>query len=545
MIAHPHKEAAMSTDHPTASPILSRRASGILLHPTSLPGPWGIGDLGPAAQTFVDFLAATGQQLWEVLPLHPTGYGDSPYQGLSAFAGNPNLISPDRLVADGLLTSEDLAGIGPFPEGRADFGAIIPLKRQLLQRAFERLQGGARPELIAALRDFREAERAWLEDFALFAALKNAHGGAEWLSWEEDLVRRTPAALERARNEQHAEIEYQVFAQFIFFRQWLALKQYANERGVQIVGDIPIFVGHDSADVWVNKDIFYMDERGRMTAVAGAAPDFFIATGQLWGNPLYRWDVLKARDYDWWVSRFRKALQQADIIRLDHFRGFAEYWEVPAGAETAVSGHWAPGPGYDLFAVAARELGPLPLIAEDLGLITPDVHELRERLGYPGMKVLVEAFHNDATNIYLPHNYLRDFVVYPGTHDMQTVRGWWQNLGPHPRQYAQQYMAVSGQDIVWDLIRLAFASVADMAIIQMQDLLDLDNSARMNTPGVTMGNWTWRYRPEQLTMTIAERLGGLTRLYGRDRPATPQAEEPATASAAAEQSAAPRAKPDR
>ena len=505
-----------------------------MLHPSSLPGPWGIGDLGPEATRFVDFLYATGQQLWEVLPLHPTGYGDSPYQGLSAFAGNPNLISPDRLVEDGLLTAEDLAGVGPFPEGRVDFGAVIPMKRQLLQRAYERFCGGARLELIEASRAFRAAEADWLEEFALFAALKNAHGGVEWLAWEEELARRDKKALERARADQREEIEFQVFAQFIFFRQWLNLKRYANERGVRIVGDIPIFVGHDSADVWVNQDIFYLDKTGRMTAVAGAAPDFFIATGQLWGNPLYRWDVLKKRGYDWWVQRFRKALVQADILRLDHFRGFANYWEVPATATTALEGHWAPGPGDDLFVVAARELGPLPLVAEDLGLITQDVHDLRARLGYPGMKVLIEAFHGESDNIYLPHTYTHDFMVYPGTHDMQTVRGWWQNLSPTVQHNARLYLNTDGRDIAWDLTRAAFASVADMAVIQMQDLLDLDNSARLNTPGTTEGNWTWRYRREQLDHTVTERLHLITRIYGRDRPPARQQEAAAADSTAQE-----------
>ncbi len=508
----------MDTNESTAAAILARRASGVLLHPTSLPGHWGIGDLGPEAHSFVDFLYTTGQQLWEVLPMGPTGYGDSPYQGLSAFAGNPNLISPDRLAEDGLLDAEELAGLPRFPEGRVDFGAVIPFKRQLLTHAYDRFRTGARPELITALHEFRATESDWLENFALFAALKEAHGGVEWSAWEDALARRDPAALERARTDLRAQIDYQVFAQFIFFRQWFSLKQYANERGVHIVGDIPIFMGYDSADVWANQDIFYLDANGRMTAVAGAAPDFFIATGQLWGNPLYRWDVLKDRGYDWWVARFRMALEQADVLRLDHFRGFAEYWEVEAEAETAINGHWAPGPGADLFEVASHALGPLPLIAEDLGLITPDVHELRAKLGYPGMKVLVEAFHGGADNIYLPHNYTHDFVVYPGTHDMQTVRGWWANLTPRVQEHARQYMRVDGRDIAWDLIHQAFASVADMAIIQMQDLLDLDNTARMNTPGTSQGNWTWRYQPEQITPHLTERLRLMTSLYGRDRP---------------------------
>jgi 4-alpha-glucanotransferase len=508
----------MNNPHPIASPILSRRSGGILLHPSSLPGPWGIGDLGPEAYSFVDFLHATGQRLWEVLPMGPTGYGDSPYQGLSAFAGNPNLISLDRLVEDNLLRTDDLVGVHPFPEGRVDFGTVIPFKRNMLEVAFKRFSAGARPDLLNALPAFRAEHSYWLDDYALFAALKKAHGGVQWLAWEDDLAQRKPAAIERAKETLRDEIEFQVFSQFIYFRQWFSLKKYANDRDVQIVGDIPIFVGHDSADVWVHQDIFYLDARGHMTAVAGAAPDFFISTGQLWGNPLYRWDVLKARGYGWWIERFRAMFTQVDILRLDHFRGFVNYWEVAADAKTAEHGHWAPGSGGDLFEVAAQKLGPLPLIAEDLGLITPDVHALRAELGFPGMKVLVEAFHGDADNIYLPHNYTHDFVVYPGTHDMQTVRGWWGNSSPEVQTNARLYMAVDGHDIAWDFIRLSLASVADMSIIQMQDLLDLDNSARMNTPGTTSGNWTWRYHREELTPAIAERLELLTRIYGRNLP---------------------------
>jgi 4-alpha-glucanotransferase len=505
----------------TVSPVLSIRSSGILLHISSLPGPWGIGDMGPEARRFVDILHHTGQQLWEVLPLGPTGYGDSPYQGLSAFAGNPNLISPELLLDERLLSMDDVAGYQPFEEGQVDYGAVIPFKRQLLQRAFERFRAGGNIELIEGLREFRKAHTSWLEDYALFIALKEAHGGEEWATWPRDLVRRDPEALRSAREELANEIDYHVFAQFIFFRQWLSLKSYANERGVRIVGDIPIFMGHDSADVWANQDLFYMDEEGQVTVVAGAAPDFFIKEGQLWGNPLYRWDVLKERGYDWWLERIRLALQQADILRLDHFRGFANAWEVKAGAPNAIDGRWAPGPGADLFETIARELGPLPLIAEDLGLITPDVHALRAQFGYPGMKVLQEAFHGDATNIYIPHNYARDFVVYTGTHDMQTTAAWWENLPPTIQHKARIYMGTDGRDIVWDMIRLAFASVADMAIIPMQDILTLDNSARLNTPGNPSGNWGWRFRYNQLDYSIIERLDTLTGVYGRAKIAPP------------------------
>ncbi len=509
------KEAQSSA----VSPVLSIRSSGLLLHISSLPGSWGIGDMGPEARRFVDILHHTGQQLWEVLPLGPTGYGDSPYQGLSAFAGNPNLISPEMLLEERLLSVDDLAGMQPFGEGGIDFGAVIPFKRQLLQRAFERFRAGHSIELIEELHKFSADQSAWVEDYALFIALKEAHDGAEWATWPQELIRREPAALESARQALAEQVDYHVFAQFIFFRQWLSLKSYANARGVRIVGDIPIFMGHDSADVWAHQDLFYMNDKGQLTVVAAAAPDFFIREGQLWGNPLYRWDVLKERGYDWWLERIRMALQQADVLRLDHFRGFANAWEVKAGAPNAIDGRWAPGPGGDLFETIACELGPLPLIAEDLGLITPDVHALRAQFGYPGMKVLQEAFHGDATNIYLPHNYTRDFVVYTGTHDMQTTLNWWQTLPPSIQHKARLYMGTDAHDIVWDLIRLAFASVADMAIIPMQDLLTLDNSARLNTPGNPSGNWTWRYRNDQIDYGIIERLQTLTNIYGRSKPA--------------------------
>src|SRR6266540_494247 len=455
----------------------SPRKSGILLHPTSLPGRWGIGDLGDAAYAFVDFLTAAGQQLWQVMPLGPTGYGDSPYQGFSAFAGNPLLISLDNLLAEGLLADEDLFGAPSFPDAMVDYGAVIPFKDALLRRSFERFMAAAAPEQRDAFADFRARNHAWLDDYALFAALKQAHGGANWNTWPPETAARQPEAIAYWTRDLSDQIEFHAYLQFQFFSQWRRLKQYANERGVQIVGDIPIFVAYDSADVWANREIFALDDQGRPTVVAGVPPDYFSATGQLWGNPLYRWDVLARRGYTWWVERFRTTLTLVDIARLDHFRGFAAYWEVPAGEPTAVKGRWAPGPGVALFEVVRAALGGLPIIAEDLGLITQDVEDLRDTLGFPGMKVLQFAFNGDPDDAYLPHNYERRCVVYTGTHDNDTTLGWWRTITPDDRRNVQLYLGRDGSDISWDFIRLALASVAEMAIIPMQDVLGLGSEA--------------------------------------------------------------------
>jgi 4-alpha-glucanotransferase len=498
------------------------RTSGILLHPTSLPGRWGIGDLGAAAYTFVDFLHASGQQLWQVMPLGPTGYGDSPYQGFSAFAGNPLLISLDQLAAEGLLTDADLAGAPAFPDAAVDYGTVIPFKLDLLRRSFARFKTDAAQQ-HRAFAEFRTAQREWLASYALFAALKEAHGGANWNAWDPAIARREPHAVGEWGSRLSHETEFHAYMQFQFYRQWRQLKAYANSRGVQIIGDIPIFVAYDSADVWGNREIFELDEQGLPTVVAGVPPDYFSATGQLWGNPLYRWDVLARQGYRWWIERFRAALTLVDIVRLDHFRGFAAYWEVPAGEETAVNGRWAPGPGAALFeAVRAALGGPsttltagLPIIAEDLGLITPDVEELRDQLGFPGMKVLQFAFGGGADALYLPHNYRRHCVVYTGTHDNDTTLGWWNSAAPHERTHVQLYLGRDGSDISWDFTRLALASVAEMAIVPLQDVLALGSAARMNIPGRAGGNWAWRFTPEMLTLEVAERLRALTALYGR------------------------------
>jgi 4-alpha-glucanotransferase len=491
------------------------RKSGILLHPTSLPSRWGIGDLGASAYAFVDFLVAAGQQLWQVMPLGPTGYGDSPYQGFSAFAGNPLLISLDGLLSDGLLTAEDLAEAPTFAEAMADYGAVIPFKLGLLRRSFERFNAGGTTGQRHDFANFRARTHGWLNDYTLFAALKQAHGGAEWSSWEPTIRRREPEAVDRWTRELYDELQFQAYLQFLFFGQWGRLKSYANRRGVQIIGDIPIFVAYDSADVWNNRAIFALDKEGRPTVVAGVPPDYFSVTGQLWGNPLYRWDALARQGYRWWIERFRATLTLVDIVRIDHFRGFAAYWEVPASEATAVNGRWVSGPGAALFDAVGAALVRLPIIAEDLGLITPDVEELRDQLGFPGMKVLQFAFGDGAADPYLPHNYRRHCVVYTGTHDNDTTAGWWETIAQHERSNVQLYLGRDGSDISWDFIRLALGSVAETTIIPLQDVLSLGSEARMNTPGRPSGNWSWRYTPELLSPQVTERLHRLTQLYGR------------------------------
>jgi 4-alpha-glucanotransferase len=494
------------------------RKSGILLHPTSLPGQRGIGELGYAAFAWVDFLVAAGQRLWQVMPLGPTGYGDSPYQCFSAFAGNPLLISLDELREEGLLRDADLARAPVFPAEQVDYGAVIPWKLGLLRRSYERFVAAASDERQHAFETFCASNAAWLDDYALFAALKDTHGGASWNTWESPIARHEPAAVRAWRERLHDQVQFHSYLQFQFFTQWLLLKEYANQHDIQIIGDIPIFVAYDSADAWGHRELFEIDDDGNPTVVAGVPPDYFSATGQLWGNPLYRWDVLAQRGYDWWIERFRAALALVDISRIDHFRGFAAYWEVPAGEPTAVNGRWVRGPGIALFEAVRAALGDLPIIAEDLGVITPDVVEIRDRCGFPGMKVVQFAFGGDPDDPYLPHNYQPHCVVYTGTHDNDTSLGWWNSAPPHERHMAQLYLGRDGSDISWDFIRAAFASVAETAIVPLQDVLKLGSEARMNTPGRAGGNWGWRYQHNQLGDQVAARLRTLTRLYSRLKP---------------------------
>ena len=489
------------------------RASGVLLHPTSLPGPYGIGDLGPSAFQFIDWLAESGCKLWQVLPLGPTGYGDSPYQCFSAFAGNPYLISPDYLLRDDLLHPDDLVDIPDFPADKVDFGLIIPWKLNLLERAFTRFKSAPRP-VRQDYERFCAENVSWLPDYALFMALKEFHGGGAWDRWPESLRKRDSDSLVEA-GQRHADAEERyTFYQFIFFRQWKDIREHAHQQGIQIVGDIPIFVAYDSADVWANPGLFYLDEAGQPTVVAGVPPDYFSRTGQLWGNPLYRWDVLKATGYDWWIARFRAMLGQVDIVRMDHFRGFAGYWEIPAGSPTAETGRWVPGPGEDFLLAVKTALGELPIIAEDLGEITPDVVELRDQFSLPGMKIFQFAF-SGPDNAFLPHNYPTNCVTYTGTHDNDTARGWYESAPEHERDFARRYLAADGEKFAWELVRAAWESVAVYAIAPMQDLLGLGTEARMNYPSTLGGNWTWRMDDKALSDELSGRLGELNYIYRR------------------------------
>jgi 4-alpha-glucanotransferase len=507
-----------NSSKPGDKPMKFNRSGGILLHPTSLPGPYGIGDLGPQAYRFVDWLASTGCTLWQVLPLGPTGYGDSPYQCFSAFAGNPYLISFDALIEDGFLTQADAAEMPAFNASRVDYGQLIPWKLELLQQAFSRWSSAAE-DLRQAFEQFRGENAAWLDDFALFMSIKEANGGGAWSGWNESLRKREPAVMAKARADHAEDVLRYSFYQFLFFRQWNKLRAYANERDIRIIGDIPIFIAYDSADAWANPDLFFLDEESLPTVVAGVPPDYFSATGQLWGNPLYRWPVHKESGYVWWLERFRSVFQFVDVVRLDHFRGFAGYYEIPYGAPTAEKGQWLTGPGKDFFTTVSRELsgsdnGSLPIIAEDLGVITPDVVELRDGFQLPGMKILQFGF-SGADNPFLPHNYPANCVAYTGTHDNDTARGWFDSAPPEERNFALRYLDSDGTDFAWDLIRSVWSSVAVYAVAPMQDVLGLGTEARMNYPSRLGGNWEWRMKGEDLGPALAESLREFNELYLR------------------------------
>jgi 4-alpha-glucanotransferase len=512
---------------PKKVPTLHERASGVLLHPTSLPGPHGSGDIGPAARRFAEDLAAAGQRWWQMLPVCPAGHGDSPYASSSAFAGSPMLVSLEDLAAERLLAPEALAELGGDPD-KVDFGAAGPHRERLLRAAFDTFRVATdRGAEHAHFDVFCHASRRWLDDYALFAALKRAHGDVAWTSWPADVRDRKKSALASAREGLAVEIAFHKFCQWQFAKQWRALREHANALGVGLIGDVPIFVAHDSADVWQNPELFRLDDEGAPKVVAGVPPDYFSVTGQRWGNPLYRWKAHEKHDYAWWVDRLGTAFERFDAIRLDHFIGFVRYWEIPADEETAVKGRYLEGPGMHLFRAAEKALGPLPLIAEDLGVLTPEVEALRDELGMPGIRVLEFAFGPDGTSAqFIPHNYPRRCVVYTGTHDNDTVVGWYGSPvgggeGATPereeaaRHVAREYMATDGRQIHWDMIRLALMSVADIAIVPVQDLLGLGSEARMNLPGAPKGNWAWRLREGALDRGVLGRFAHLTRLYGR------------------------------
>lgn len=494
------------------------RGSGILLHITSLPSPYGIGDLGPVAMSWIDRLSASGQSWWQSLPLGPTGYGNSPYQPLSSFAGNALVISPDWLIEDELLEPNDTAH-ALFSGACVDYDAVVPFKHGLLEKAWDHFKAGARADLRPAYEQFCQDESHWLDDYALFRALKAKFGNASYLDWPSDLVQRVPAALENARIELSDQIGLARFAQFLVFRQADRLKNHAHAKGLRLVGDLPFFVSADSSDVWAHPELFLLDEQRRPRFVAGVPPDYFSALGQLWGNPPYNWEVLGQSEYRWWIERLRALLSHVDLIRLDHFRGFAAAWHVPAGASDARSGAWLPGPGADLFHVTQRELGTLPFIAEDLGLITPDVHALRDQFQLPGMRVLQFAFDGHTDNPYLPANYVANTVVYTGTHDNPTTRGWFEELDGDQRERIWNFVRGAGarsSEASHALIELAWSSIAALAMAPLQDLLNLGKQARMNVPGSRAeGNWRWRCTEDMLSDSAFEWLSELTKSTSR------------------------------
>lgn len=503
------------------------RSSGILLHPTSLPGPFGIGDFGTAAYEFADFLASAGQSIWQMLPLGPTGYGDSPYQCFSAFAGNPVLISLVRLADEGLLAVQEIAELPPFSSDQVEYERVNQFKSQKLSMAFAGFRTSAPESMKSRFEAFKEAEHAWLPDYALFRALKDRFGGVAWPKWEPAFALREPAALQRAQSELADKIDEQEFLQFVFFEQWQELKSYCHDKKLRIMGDLPIYVAHDSADVWAHHEYFHLDQNGNATRVAGVPPDYFSSTGQLWGNPIYRWERMAADGYSWWIERFRAAFRMFDLLRVDHFRGFEAYWEVPGGEKTAQNGKWVKGPGADIFAAVAAKLGRLSILAENLGVITSAVEAIRKRFGFPGMAILQFAFGNDPQGpSFRPHNYERNLVAYTGTHDNDTVMGWWTSKPGKgsirteddirkEREFTRRYLKLDGDEIHWAFIRTLMASVADTVIFPVQDVIGAGAEARMNIPGTANGNWRWRLRGEALTEEIASRLRSMVETYER------------------------------
>ena len=494
------------------------RSSGLLLHITSLPSPYGIGDLGPSAYRFADFLAHARQRIWQVLPLVPTGLGNSPYASPSTFAGNPLLISPDRLLEQNLLREGDLDGFEALPDEKVDFDRVIPYKYGLLERAFEHFEAGHSAVSESAFNDFCRQQQKWLGEYALFMSLRDRYEDRSWTEWPRPLALRHDDALAEAHNTHARRIRLHKFWQFLFARQWAALKEYCYTRQIKLFGDLPIYVAHDSADVWSQPKLFHLDEDGNPTVVAGVPPDYFSETGQRWGNPIYRWDLMRRRGYSWWKRRLDATLQLVDLVRLDHFRGFEAYWEIPSDEETAVNGHWVKGPGADLFEALQDDRNRLPLVAENLGDITPEVIDLMNQFDLPGMAVLQFAFH-DRDSDFLPHNFIRNLIAYTGTHDNNTFAGWWndhEEVSGDVRTFARRYLNLDRRDTVhWSGIQALMASVARTVVFPMQDILGLGADARMNIPGKGHANWTWRFTADQLNADAGQRLKVLTTTYGR------------------------------
>ncbi len=503
-----------------------QRSAGVLCHPTSLPGKYGIGDLGPEAYHFIDFLASCGQTLWQVFPLGPTGYGDSPYQCFSAFAGNPFMISPELLYQDGLLTREQAENKQTFDPHKISFGEIIDYKVSLLKLAYTSFKKHKAHPYVDALAAFDRKNKSWLDDYSLFMAVKAFHGGVCWTDWDPAIALRKRGAVKEWKEKLADDILYQKFIQFVFARQWSAVKKYANDKNIKVIGDLPIFIAYDSSDLWANKELFTVDENGKLISVAGVPPDYFSPTGQLWGNPLYRWDEMEKDDFLWWRKRFAHLLEMIDIIRIDHFRGFEAFWQIPGDAPTAQTGKWVKAPGKKLFASVAKHLGDIPILAEDLGVITKGVEELRDHFGFPGMKILQFAFGAKMEKKFLPHNFVKNCVVYTGSHDNDTTRSYFEVAKTEPNdiyEFTQRYLHYYGENICFELIRAAYASAANLVIIPLQDILNLGNEARMNFPGRPGGNWTWRFTWDQVDGAMPAAYRQLCELY--ERPPLPKEAE--------------------
>lgn len=490
---------------------INKRKSGALAHISSLPGKYGIGALGNSAREFIDFLKSAGQTLWQIMPLGPTGYGDSPYTCFSAFAGNTNFISLDELKSAGLLSSKNLAAAPNFPKEKVDYGTVINFHNNLLKIAFENFLKNKPEILLEEFNEFKNEQKFWLDDFAVFMTCKKINEQRAWIDWSKGKKHLNFSA----KKIKKSTVEFYKFTQFLFYKQWFEIKKYANKAGIKIIGDMPIFVAYDSVDVWANPELFQLDQNGKMTRVAGVPPDYFSKTGQLWGNPLYDWKYCEKTNFKWWINRFDWLRKIVDIVRIDHFCGFCACWAVPAEHKTAEIGEWIKTPGDKLFSSLKSHFGNLPFIAEDLGVITDDVVELRDKFNFPGMKILVFAFGGDATNDFLPHNYSNNFVAYTGSHDTNTVNGWYETLDEKTKEQVKNYLNCDGENVAWDMIRAVLASVADTAIIPMQDILSLGGEAQMNFPGTAESNWQWRFAQEDLTSALAEKLGKLTEIYGR------------------------------